>query len=884
MKKLTIFDTFGFLFRSFYALPPLKNKDGFPTGMITGFMNFIANIGKDFTTDYLVFALDSEGDSFRKKIFNEYKANRKPAPIELKQQLPVVIDLIEKMRFSAVFKDGCEADDIIASLAIKAKQKGYLVQIVSHDKDLYQLMQENIIFFDPIKKVFIDEYSVIEKYGVKPQNFIDFQALLGDSIDNIPGVKGIGQKSACKLINEFKTIQNLYDNIEKVENKRWQKLLLENKQNAFISKKLATLDKNCLDEIDFEKFKLPLTNPILKVADILKKYEINSVIKKVQKDGLYYKTELPKENENKDFKFILLNSEEKLFKVLNKIPKNSIVSIDTETTGVNSLEEKIVGFSFCFEQNCAYYVPINHFYLGVGEQISFEVAKKAINFLNSFKLIAHNFKYDYQIIKKNFGIELDIFADTILQAWIFDPSNSISLDNLAKNYFNYETIKYKDITKNKKDFSEVELEVATKYGAEDALICRKLYFKFLNLLDKKLLKILEEIEYPFIKTLSSMEEIGIKVDINYLLKLKQLFESNLKELTNDIYNLAGEQFNINSTKQLSNILFNKLNLKPIKKTKTGYSTNEVVLKEMIKFHPIIQKLLEFRELSKLQSTYVEPLLKLTKDNDRIHTSFLQTGTTTGRLSSKNPNLQNIPVRKAEGKKIRRAFIAKDGFKLVSIDYSQIELRLLAHFSKDEKLLNAFKNDEDIHLKTAQELFGDNAKEKRDIAKSINFGLIYGMGARKLAQTLNIKQNIAKEYIQNYFKAFPTIKTYLNSIQEFAKENGYVETLLGRVRKFDFSNVNAGIEANYLREAVNTVFQGSAADIIKLSMLKIYNIFKDNDEVKLLLQIHDELIFEIKEDKVTQYSKELKEIMEDIVKLNVPLRANVSIGDNWGELK
>ena len=889
MKKITIFDTFGFLFRSFYALPPLKSKDGFPTGMITGFMNFIVNIGKDFDTHYLVFALDSEGESFRNDIYKEYKANRKPAPPDLKKQLPIVIELIEKMGFSAILKEKCEADDIIASLSKIAKEKDYIVQIVSHDKDLYQLMDDNITFFDPIKRAFTLKKDVIEKYGIEPKNFVDFQALLGDSIDNIPGVRGIGQKSAAKLINKFKTIEALYDNIDKIENKRWQKLLLENKQNAFISKKLATLDKDCLNEemLDFEKFKLPTINPVLKVVDILKKYDLNNIIKRVEKDGLYFKTSLPKEykkQEDKKFKFILLQEEKKVFEILNQIPKDSVVAFDTETTGLNSLEAKIVGFSFCYEKNCAYYIPINHFYLGVGEQVSLESAKKIIQKLNQFNLIAHNFKYDYQIIKKNFNINLNIFADTMLQAWIFDPSSLLSLDNLAKNYFDYEMIKYKEIAKNKKDFSEVDLESAAKYGAEDALICRKLYFNFLNLLDKKILNLLDKIEYPFIKTLSYMEENGIKVDVNYLNGLKKQFELTLKKLTNDIYILADEQFNINSTKQLGVILFEKLKLKPIKKTKTGYSTNEDVLKKLIQEHPIIEKLLEFRELSKLQSTYIEPILKLAKTNDRIHTSFLQTGTSTGRLSSKNPNLQNIPVRKNEGKKIREAFIARDEFKLVSIDYSQIELRLLAHFSKDEKLLKAFKNDEDIHLKTAYELFKNDAKEKRNIAKSINFGLIYGMGARKLAETLNLKSNEAKNYIEHYFKAFPTIKTYLDSIKEFVRENGYVETLLSRVRKFDFTNVNAKVEANYLREATNTVFQGSAADIIKLAMLKIHDIFGNNDEVKLLLQIHDELIFEIKEDKVEQYSKELKDIMENIIELNVALKVNISVGDNWGELE
>ena len=883
MKVITIIDTFGFLFRSFYALPPLKNKEGFPTGMITGFMNFIYSLGKDFKSDYIIFALDSEGKSFRNDIYPEYKTHRPEVPLDLKAQLPVTIDLIQKMGFKTISKDRCEADDIIASIAHIAKRQGFIVQIVSHDKDLYQLIQDNIFLFDPIKKKLINQDEVIKKFEVLPQNFVDFQALLGDSSDNIPGVKGIGKKSAASLINQFKTIEFLYENINNLDNKRWQKLLLEGKENAFISKKLASLDKNCIDEkeLDFNSYTLPQINPILKVANLLKKYELNNILKKVNQEGLHYKTTIPKEYN--EYKFITLNTSDKLFDILKKIPKDTIIAIDTETTGLDKTDT-IVGFSFCFEKDIAYYVPIAHFYLGVEDQIDINTAKKAINYLNQFKLIAHNFKYDYLVIKQNLDISLDIFADSMILAWINDPSSNVGLDKLAKKLFNYEMISYKQITKNKQNFSEVEIELATKYGAEDALFCKKIYEFYIKITDKKLLDLLQNLEYPFIKVLHYMENIGIKIDLKYLKHLQENFELILSNLTNEIYELAGEKFNINSTKQLGIILFEKLKLPSKKKTKTGYSTNEESLKALKDKHIIIDKLLQYREIFKLYSTYIKPLynLALLDKNQRIYTSFLQTGTATGRLSSKNPNLQNIPVRKQEGKKIRTAFIAKDNFKLVSIDYSQIELRLLAHFSKDEKLIQAFKNNEDIHLKTAIELFNDATK--RDIAKSINFGLIYGMGARKLAQTLNISTKEAKEYINSYFKAFPTIKSYLTSIQTFAKENGYVETILGRIRKFDFANATAFEQSNYLREASNSVFQGSTADIIKLAMLKIYNIYKDNDEVNMLIQIHDELLFEIYEPKVNFYANEIKNIMQEIITLEVPLVANISIGDNWGELK
>jgi DNA polymerase-1 len=902
LKTLTIIDTFGFLFRSYYALPPLKSKTGFPTGMITGFMNFISSIGKDFDTDYLVFALDSKGDTFRNEIYPLYKDHRPEAPEELKAQLPVCIELIEKMGFISAAKIGFEADDIIASLAFDAKKKGLKVRVISHDKDLYQLIQEDIFMFDPMKKKVVSEAECFDKYGVYPHQFIDYQSLLGDSADNVPGVKGVGAKTASALIQEFNDLDNIYKNIDFIPKPRWKTLLSQNKDMAYISKSLVTLDTNCisLEELDFiENLTLPDENPILKIANILRDYDLHNIISRVHKEGTSYKTVIPKDYElieptvqtkiDDKVKYTLITSDVELLNIVSNIKANSLIAFDTETTGLDSLNEKIVGFSFCFNENNAYYVPLSHFYLGVPTQIDSNTAKKAINILNQHKLILQNFKYDYQIIKNNFDIELNLFADTMIMAWLINSDKPVGMDKLALRYLDHKTIAFKDIVKKGEDFSNVHLDKACDYASEDAFITYRLY----DLLNQVLIKnthlsnIANNLEYPFTKVLSSMQEKGIKVDVAFLENLKIKSLKHTKNLTQQIYSLSNKEFNINSPKQLGEVLFDDLKLPPSKKTKTGYSTGEPVLVKLKDEHEVVKVILEYREAFKLQSTYIEPLLALAKTNtnNTIHTSFLQTGTATGRLSSKNPNLQNIPVRNEAGRQIRDAFIAKDGYKLLSIDYSQIELRLLAHFSEDTALVNAFKSGADIHTQTAIEIFGeDEAQNKRAIAKSINFGLLYGMGAKKLGETLGIPSKEAKVYIEKYFDAFPTIKLYMQSIQEKAIEDGYVTTLFHRIRNFDFANAAPMLKAGFLRESVNTVFQGSAADLIKKSMLQIDKKYKHNDDVNMLLQIHDELIFEIKEDIVEDISIDLQDIMKNIHILKVPLEVSVSIGSNWGMLK
>lgn len=866
---LTVIDTFGFLFRNYYALPPLKSKSGFPTGMITGFMNFITSLGRDFKTDYILFSIDSKTKTFRKDIFPAYKANRPEAPEDLKVQLPVAIELIEKMGFTNISIDGYESDDIIASIAKIAVDHGIKVQIVSHDKDMYQLINDDkVVIIDPIKKIEINEKAAFEKFGVHPKDFIHFQSLVGDSSDNVPGVKGVGIKTAAKLINEFQTLDNLYENIGEIKG-AMQKKLIEGKESAYISKELVTLHPDLFDSFDLEQFCFPEINPVLKITNELIDLGITSVLERVEKKGLFVKTKEPKV----EFESILLDTKEKLFDVITSISEGSVVAFDTETTSLER-DKKIVGFSFCVGEERGYYVPINHNYLGVSDQVSQEDALEAIQKLFSFKVVGHNLKFDLGLTYSYGVSKISPFMDTMLLAWILSPDENVGLDKLAKRYFNYEMISFKETVKKGENFSSVTLEDACNYAAEDAVITFKLYHFLKDKLSWDIEGEIKEVEIPFIDILHKMEKRGIKVDVSYFQKMKEEIGEKLSTLTEEIYKEAGSEFNINSTKQLGGILFETLGLPPVKKTKTGYSTNEAVLSTLKDEHAIIPKLLDYRELFKLQSTYVEPLIKyaLADKEAKVYSSFLQTGTATGRLSSKDPNLQNIPVNKEFN--IRNGFISEKLF--VSMDYSQIELRLLAHFSKDPVLIEAFKADRDIHMETSQKIFPENAEKMRGVAKSINFGLIYGMGARKLAETIKVSNKEAKAFIGKYFESFPTVKSFLNSQKELVHERGYVETLLKRRRFFDFASVNAFMASNFEREAVNTVFQGSAADIIKLAMLDM-----DKKGADIVLQIHDELIIEVGSE---EEAYDFKEIMENVVQLEIPLKVGLSSAKRWGELK
>ncbi len=888
MKTLTIVDTFGFFFRGYYALPKLTNSKGFPTGLLTGFINLINEIKKDYKTQYILFALDSKGETFRHGLDSSYKANRPDAPEDLKKQLPVAIEWINKMGFATCEMSGYEADDIIASAVKFAKTKDVKIRIITHDKDLYQLIEDDkVSIFSPAKKHDINSELCFEKFGVMPNMVRDYLALVGDSADNIAGVKGIGTKGASKLLNEFKNLEGIYANLDKIANVRTRNLLVDGEKSAFLSKELTTLHDELEITKDLEDFTFPEGEPLLKIIDELEEFEFKKIISKINKNSLI-KDNLGNNKNNSlnmnNFEHILLDTKEKLFEVVDGLRNIDLVAFDTETTGLDTKKAKIVGFSFAQNEKKGYYVPLSHNYLGVGKQVSLEDAKKAIEKIYTCKLVGQNLKYDFHIIKTNFDLNPPIpHADTMVLAWLLDSSSKLGLDFLAKKFFNYNMKPFKELVARGQDFSSVAIEDACFYAVEDAVLTLKLFFKLKNLLENELFDEYENVDREFLNVLYEMEEEGIRVDGEFLQNLLDSANTKINTLTKEIYRLSESEFNINSTQQLSKILFEKLNLPHGKKTKTGYSTNEEVLNGLINAHEIIPNLLEYREIYKLKSTYLEPLIKLAEDdeNSRIYTSFLQTGTSTGRLASKEPNLQNIPVKTPLGREVRKGFVAKDGYKLVGLDYSQIELRLLAHFSQDEDMLKAFREDKDIHQQTAIKIFGeDEASAKRSVAKSINFGLIYGMGARKLADTLKIETKEAKAYMDGYFASFKTIKDFFKQVQSQTRENGFVKTLLGRKRYFNYSLASPLLIANYDRECINTLFQGSAADLIKLAMLKLYS----NNKAKLLLQIHDELIFEVKSEYAKEFSLEAKEIMESIYELKVPLKTSVSIGDNWGELK
>jgi len=712
-KTVTVIDTFGFFFRSFYALPQhLKNKDGFPTGLLTGFTNFISTLQKQHDSDYIIFAIDTKGNTFRNEIDPNYKANRSAPPEELTMQLPIAIEWIDKMGYKTLGQVGFEADDMIATVVKHAKNKGYNVRVVSHDKDLYQLIDDGrVVVVDAIKRKSMDEDACFEKYGVSPKQFIDYQSILGDSADNVPGVKGIGKVGAEKLLVQYGNLDNIYANIDEIKPPGIQKKLRESHDQAYMSKQLVTLKEDVLDEFDFEEYKMDVEHPFLNIYDELVQYEQNAVLRVLHAKNIVseethknavVRVEDIKESENLSFKTTLITDAQELDKVLEVLTPETIVAFDTETTGLKYDEDKLVGFSFSFNDEEAFYVPFAHFYLGVPNQVSKEAVANAIRKIFNSKVVGHNIKFDLHFVSRFLNDDtLEVYADSMILAWLINPESALGLDKLSDKLLNHTMVAFKDIVKKGETFAGVELEDASKYACEDAYITLKLF----NLFNEKLKlqnadHLIEEsqnVEVPFISTLLSMEKEGIKLDASFLEEFLVEVKETLTNLTKNIHKLAGSEFNINSTKQLGVILFEHLGLPVGKKTKTGYSTDEKVLNSLKDKHEIITLLLEYREVYKLYSTYIEPLLKLSREDEkgRIHTSFVQTGTATGRLSSKNPNLQNIPARSALGLKIREAFVAPEGKKLIGIDYSQIELRLLAHFSQDAVLVDSFKAGKDI---------------------------------------------------------------------------------------------------------------------------------------------------------------------------------------------
>ncbi|GAA7742562.1 DNA polymerase I [Helicobacter pylori] len=882
---LALIDTFAYLFRSYYMSAknkPLTNDKGFPTGLLTGLVGMVKKFYKDKKNmPFIVFALESQTKTKRAEKLGEYKQNRKDAPKEMLLQIPIALEWLQKMGFTCVEVSGFEADDVIASLATLSP---YKTRIYSKDKDFNQLLSDKIALFDG-KTEFLAK-DCVEKYGILPSQFTDYQGIVGDSSDNYKGVKGIGSKNAKELLQQLGSLEKIYENLDLAKNLLSPKMyqaLIQDKESAFLSKELATLERGCIKEFDFLSCAFPSENPLLKIKDELKEYGFISTLRDLENsptplilDNTPILDSAPAlDNAPKKSRMIVLENTVPLSAFLEKL-KNSNTRIFVRL--VLDKEKKVLALAFLYEDQ-GYFLPLEE---ALFSPFSSEFLQNAFSqMLQHACIIGHDLKPLLSFLKAKYQVPLENIRiqDTQILAFLKNPEK-VGFDEVLKEYLKEELILHEKI----KDFkTKSKAEKSEQLSLELSALKRLCEYFEKGGLEENLLILARDIETPFMKVLMGMEFQGFKIDAPYFKRLEQEFKNELHVLERQILDLIGVDFNLNSPKQLSEILYEKLELPKNK----SHSTDEKSLLKILDKHPSIALILEYRELNKLFNTYTTPLLRLKDKDDKIHTTFIQTGTATGRLSSHSPNLQNIPVRSSKGLLIRKGFIASSKeYCLLGVDYSQIELRLLAHFSQDKDLMEAFLKGRDIHLETSKALFGEDlAKEKRSIAKSINFGLVYGMGSKKLSETLNIPLNEAKSYIEAYFKRFPSIKDYLNRMKEEILKTSKAFTLLGRYRVFDFTGVNDYVKGNYLREGVNAIFQGSASDLLKLGMLKVSERFKNNPSVRLLLQVHDELIFEIEEKNAPELQQEIQRILNDeVYPLRVPLETSAFVANRWNELK
>ncbi|MBU5427246.1 DNA polymerase I [Tissierella pigra] len=884
-KKLMIIDGSALIHRAFYALPLLSNKNNVYTNGVYGFLTMLYKVEEEINPDYICVVFDKKGPTFRHEQYEQYKGHRQATPSELVQQFPIIREILDAMNIKYLEVTGFEADDIAGTLAKVGEKESMEVVLVTGDKDYLQLATDNTRVLITRKGITeIEEFNrnkIIEVYGITPEQLIDLKGLMGDQSDNIPGVPGIGEKTGLKLLKEYGTIENIYENIENISGKKLKENLTENKDLAFLSRKLGEIITSVPIEVGLEdlKTKEPDWEVLRKLYEEL---EFNSLISKIAGEDL-------QEEEiysSLSYNIINYSSYEELISTIkeeNKFGFKFIVSNN------KYIEDKIiaVGIKTSNSMNIIY----------IDNQEEFANSFKSIFEDKSIEKVGHDLKSDI-IILKRLGIEVEsIIFDSMIAAYLINPSQtSYSINNISKEYLGYygkdeEMLLGKG--KSKKGFDELSKEeigdylaflLDTVFNIEDNM--KKIVE------EQEMLELYYDVELPLVEVLSSMEYYGFKIDKEELNGLREEYNEEIDTLTRDIYELADIEFNINSPKQLGEILFEKLSLPVIKKTKTGYSTDVEVLDKLKEQHPIINKILRYRQIVKLKSTYIDGLLNLlNKDTDRIHSSFNQTITTTGRISSTEPNLQNIPIRTEDGRKIRKAFIAENkDYILVDADYSQIELRVLAHISRDSKLIEAFNTNEDIHTKTASEVFNVPREEvtslMRSNAKAVNFGIIYGISDFGLSRDLNISRKEAKEYIDNYLRNYEKVKEYMENIVELGKANGYVETILHRRRYIpELKAKNFNIKSFGERIAMNTPIQGSAADIIKVAMVKVYNELKNrNLKSKLILQIHDELIIEADKEEVEEVKELMKSIMESCIKLDVPLIVDLETGDSWYETK
>ncbi len=886
---LALIDTFAYLFRSYYMSAknkPLTNDKGFPTGLLTGLVGMVKKFYKDRKNmPFIVFALESQTKTKRAEKLGEYKQNRKDAPKEMLLQIPIALEWLQKMGFTCVEVNGFEADDVIASLATLSP---YKTRIYSKDKDFNQLLSDKIALFDG-KTEFLAK-DCVEKYGILPSQFTDYQGIVGDSSDNYKGVKGIGSKNAKELLQRLGSLEKIYENLDLAKNLLSPKMyqaLIQDKGSAFLSKELATLERGCIKEFDFLSCAFPSENPLLKIKDELKEYGFISTLRDLENSSTplivdnapalenapILDSTSTSDNAPKKSRMIVLENAAPLSMFLEKLEKtNARVFMRL----VLDKEKKVLALAFLL-QDQGYFLPLEE---ALFSPFSLEFLENAFSqMLQHVQIVGHDLKPLLSFLKAKYQVPLENIRiqDTQILAFLKNPEK-VGFDEVLKEYLKEDLIPHEKI----KDF-KIKAEKLELLSVELNALKRLCEYFEKGGLEENLLILARDIETPFVKVLMGMEFQGFKIDAPYFKRLEQEFKNELNILERQILDLIGVNFNLNSPKQLGEILYEKLGLPKNK----SHSTDEKNLLKILDKHPSIALILEYRELNKLFNTYTTPLLRLKDKDDKIHTTFIQTGTATGRLSSHSPNLQNIPVRSPKGLLIRKGFIASSKeYCLLGVDYSQIELRLLAHFSQDKDLMEAFLKGRDIHLETSKALFGgDLAKEKRSIAKSINFGLVYGMGSKKLSETLNISLNEAKSYIEAYFKRFPSIKDYLNRMKEEILKTSKAFTLLGRYRVFDFNGVNDYVKGNYLREGVNAIFQGSASDLLKLGMLKVSERFKNNPSVRLLLQVHDELIFEIEEKNALELQQEIQRILNDeVYPLRVPLETSAFVANRWNELK
>ena len=882
-KHLYILDASSYVFRAYHAIGLLTNSKGFPTNAIFGFINMFNKFIMETKPEYFVAVFDSGGKSFRNEIYDDYKANRGEAPEDISLQFPKIIEYLKLRGICVMSQENFEADDIIGSLSKKYQAKNKIT-IISGDKDFTQLINKKTIMLDTMKNRVTDEKEVLSKYGLKPEQMIDYFSLVGDSIDNIPGVRGIGPKTALSLIDKFKTLDNLYKNIKKIDKERIKNLLEENKELAYISKELVTINTNLEITDDFNQFKISSSNN-QELNDFFKELEFDSMI-----DDDFKKSDL------RDAKYSIINNKKDFIRLKKSLSRIKEFSLDLETTSINALDAEIVGIAISYNSDEGFYIPLSH-ETDIDQLDLNYVLENLKEILESSKIkkIGQNLKYEI-LVFKNYSINLGgIYFDTMVASHFLDSSlQSYSLDNLSRRFLDHKMLSYKDITKIEKKeipFKQVPVDVAMNYACEDSDITYKLYCIFKDkLLDKDLLVQFHKNEMPFVSVLANLESNGVFIDSKKLNDISAKFEKKINKIEKTIYKSIGYEFNINSTLQLRDILFDKLKLKPFKKTKKGeFSTDSESLQSIEDQHSIVKEILAYRFYSKLKSTYLDSLPELINVNsNRVHTSYNQTGTSTGRLSSSNPNLQNIPIKTDEGKQIRESFSSpKDDSVIISADYSQIELRLLAHFSGDPTMLKSYKNNEDIHLNTASEIFevpiNKITSQQRSLAKTINFGIIYGIGPKRLSLQIDSDIKTAKEYIEKYFSRYSRVKNYFEDTISYTRENGYIETILNRKRYLkDINSKNFILRSANERAAINTPIQGSAADVIKLAMININQDKELKNYAKLVIQVHDELVFECKKDKVDYVSKKVKNYMENSIKIKVPLKVDINKGQSWSD--